>query len=150
MPEKCSFRNYTNLPRKLIFASPTELHTNTKTQWNIHESSWIITSHHESVAGSPKNLHLCCWNFRFFSPCEVSTFFPNGKTDVGRFCLGQPPSELECYAAALIYAVIYASRWAMPCRRLPSPGEQKKTYPTWRVGTSHWLRSTFQRGDVSF
>eukprot|EP00435_Cladocopium_sp_Y103_P043355 s487_g12.t1 len=28
-----------------------------------------------------------------------------------RFCLGQPPSDLECYAAALIYAVIYASRF---------------------------------------
>ena len=27
-----------------------------------------------------------------------------------RFCLGQAPSDLECYAAALIYAVIYASR----------------------------------------
>lgn len=28
-----------------------------------------------------------------------------------RFCLGQAPSDLECYAAALIYAVIYASRF---------------------------------------
>ncbi|CAK9092187.1 unnamed protein product [Durusdinium trenchii] len=28
-----------------------------------------------------------------------------------RFCLGQPPSDIECYAAALIYSVVYATRF---------------------------------------
>lgn len=36
---------------------------------------------------------------------------PTAGLSASRFCLGQPPSDLECYAAALIYAVIYASRW---------------------------------------
>jgi len=36
-----------------------------------------------------------------------------------RFCLGQPPSDAECYVAALCYAIIYASRFE-GIRGLPS------------------------------
>jgi hypothetical protein len=44
------------------------------------------------------------------SPPSPLVVFRAERRAFTRFCLGQAPSDLECYAAALIYAVIYASR----------------------------------------
>ena len=135
---------------QLIFSSTTELHTNTLKPsgiyMNHHESSQIIMN---PLLAHPNNLHFVVeTSVFFFSKGTFHRIFPNGKTRTEtdgcrRFCLGQPPSELECYAAALIYAVIYASRWdknAMQKISLPWGRKTKNISCPGELGKIHWLK----------